>query len=314
MKIAVVMSTYNGEKYVEEQLESILNQKLGDIELKIYVRDDGSTDRTTEILSKYAEEGKLVFINKDKIENLRVQKSFLSALKYAFDDSDADYFAFADQDDVWREDKLKRAIDLLEKESDNGKGKLYYSNKTFVDAELNFISEHKIVYYGDIMEALWTSQAFGCTMVFDRKLTEICLRYHPTTTILHDSWVYHVSKFIGSVIVFDESSYILYRQHGNNEIGMEGTKLYHDSVLYWIIHGIPVIFHKHSHGKQKYIVEVYKDYYELIPEENRKYAEYIARYRTDPAAKYHLIHNKYMKKRTPKSRAIWRYIIVFNRL
>lgn len=314
MTIAVIMSTYNGEKYVGEQIESILNQRLGAINLKLYVRDDGSTDRTAEILKRYSDEGKLVFINENKIENLKVQKSFLTGLKYAFDDSDAEYFAFADQDDMWLEDKLRHGIDLLEQERNNRKGKLYYSNKTFVDAALNYIREQKIEYYGDIVEALWTSLAFGCTMVFDRKLAEICLRHHPTTTILHDSWIYHIAKFIGSTIVFDENSYILYRQHGNNEVGMEGAKLYHESILYWIKRAIPVMFHKHAHSKQKYIIEVYKDYYDLIPKENKKYAEYMSQYRMSIIAKYHLIHNKYMKKRTLKSRAIWWYTIMFNRI
>ena len=87
MTIAVIMSTYNGEIYVEEQIESILNQRLRDIKLNLYVRDDGSTDRTAAILNRYDDEGKLVFINKNNIENLKIQKSFLSGLKYAFDDS-----------------------------------------------------------------------------------------------------------------------------------------------------------------------------------------------------------------------------------
>lgn len=315
MKIAVLMSTYNGEKYVAEQIDSILAQKLGDVKLCILIRDDGSSDSTPEILEKYeAEHNNIVFVNKDDRQNLGIRESFLALLKFAYQDDDYDYFSFSDQDDVWLENKLYRGIKSIEKAKPGDKGALYYSNKTFTDEKLNVIREEKIKYYNDIVEVLWTSLAFGCTMVFDSRLAGICLREHPTTTIFHDSWVYHIAKMIGSKVIFDKKSQILYRQHGDNNIGIDGTNLYHDDVLYWIKRAIPVMFKKHSHGKQKYIEEVYNKYKALMPDENKRYAQYMIRYRFNPIAKFRLICNKYMRKRDIKSQVFWCYTIIFNRI
>ena len=104
------MSTYNGEKYLREQIDSILNQDYPEISLLI--RDDGSTDGTVDILKEYAQ--KYRDIDYYVGENLGVQNSFFDLMKRA--DKRAYYYAFADQDDVWLPGKIKRAIELLERE------------------------------------------------------------------------------------------------------------------------------------------------------------------------------------------------------
>lgn len=96
--VQVVMSTYNGEKYLKEQIDSILSQE--GVDVRLYIRDDGSSDRTTDILASY-QEHKNVKIEKGN--NLGFAKSFLTALDEC---DEADYYAFSDQDDVWEKDKL----------------------------------------------------------------------------------------------------------------------------------------------------------------------------------------------------------------
>lgn len=111
-KIIVLMSTYNGELYLEEQLRSIINQKFteDEYEVQILVRDDGSSDKTIPILEKYREKGLLDYYTG---KNMGYPKSFWHLLKNA---DDADYYAFADCDDVWFEDKLARAVERLSRE------------------------------------------------------------------------------------------------------------------------------------------------------------------------------------------------------
>ena len=106
-KIIVLMSTYNGEKYLQVQLDSILSQE--NVDLELLVRDDGSTDSTKTILERYQSEGKLTWYSG---KNKKPAYSFFDLLGKC---KDADYYAFADQDDFWHEDKLINAIKRLEK-------------------------------------------------------------------------------------------------------------------------------------------------------------------------------------------------------
>ena len=315
MTVAVLMSTYNGEKYVAEQIDSILAQNLEGGVIRLYIRDDGSSDATVRILKKYASEHEnIIFINQEQIENLGIQKSFLSLLEYAFHDPENDYFAFSDQDDVWLKNKICEGLEVIGKAGISDKGVLYYSNKTFTDDNLNIIREEDIKFYNDIFEVLWKNLASGCTMILDKKLAGICLQHKPETSILHDSWIYHVAKLICCPVLFDTRSFILYRQHGDNNVGMEGAQLYHSNLGYMLKRFVPVLFLKRKHNKQKFITEIYSNYFDLIPEQNRRLAEDVIHYRYNPAAKYRLIHNQYMNKRDNKSRAVWRYYILFNRV
>ena len=109
MKINILMSTYNGEQFFAEQIESIQKQTVKDWTL--YIRDDGSSDTTPEIIKHYAQlDSRIVFINADNRENFGVIKNFYTLLKH----SKADYYFFSDQDDIWLEDKL--AVTLAEAE------------------------------------------------------------------------------------------------------------------------------------------------------------------------------------------------------
>ena len=107
-KVAILVSTYNGENYIEEQLNSLINQTYKNIH--IYIRDDGSKDTTIEKVKKYEKENKNITLMEAK--NLGVVGSFYECLKQAFEEYE--YFAYCDQDDKWNEDKIENAINMLE--------------------------------------------------------------------------------------------------------------------------------------------------------------------------------------------------------
>lgn len=312
LPIAVVMSTYNGEKYVKKQIDSILCQEK--VNVFLFVRDDGSTDKTLEILKsyklKYPENIKI--IDEDKSENIGIKESFFSVIYYVYKNySWIDYFSFSDQDDVWKSTKLIEAYKQVCLDN-NVKGILYYSNKTVVDSELNVIENEDITVYNDFYEALWDSLAFGCTMFFNRRLASFALKHKPDIDCLHDSWFYRVAKSIGATIVFDSCSFIMYRQHGDNSVGIKGAKIYHDDLVYMIKRFIPVLFIKRKHHIQTYMSEIYTCYYDELDVNAKRIIQYLLVYRYSLRAKMKLIFNSGMKRRNYKMRMVWAYKVLFN--
>lgn len=214
-RVTILMSTYNGEEYLKEQLNSLLNQTYKNIE--ILIRDDGSTDNTLEILKKYSESYDNISFYTGK--NLKPAKSFLDLIKKA---EKSKYYAFSDQDDVWDKDKIEIAIKMLEKE-DYNLPKLYFSNTKLVDKNLNELKNIRKIYKDklNIGNALIENVATGCTVVFNDKLIELLKRINfddIENGFMHDSLAYRICFATGSVI-FDEIPHISYRQHGNNAIG-----------------------------------------------------------------------------------------------
>lgn len=211
-KIVVLMSTYNGEKYLEEQIESIINQT---IKAKIIVRDDGSKDKTQMILDKYKKRGYLEWYQG---KNIGFMRSFLTLIKKA---PVAEYYAFADQDDYWEKNKLEEAIKKLEKEK---KACLYCSNLALVDENLNKIPynyNNKKVNIS-FESILWRNISAGCTMVFNNNLRKYIDMYEPKNIKYHDWWICLLAISLGKVI-YDKNSYIKYRQHSSNVIGCKNN-------------------------------------------------------------------------------------------
>lgn len=214
--VVILMSTYNGEKYLEEQLESLLSQK--DVIVSIFVRDDGSSDGTHEILNRYNKDGYLEWYSG---ENLKPAKSFLNLIVNA---PNAEYYAFCDQDDYWLPDKLKNAIDKI-KDFQTDKPFLYYGCPRLGDVYLNPIkqlktSSHKMTTFE---KALVTSNCTGCTMVFNKKLLEMTRTVQPRYISMHDDWVHKICLALGGHVYFDEDVHIIYRQHGENVIGISNS-------------------------------------------------------------------------------------------
>ena len=217
-KVIVLMSTYNGEEYLREQLESILTQD--GVEVSVIVRDDGSTDQTISILQEYEKKGFLKFYTG---ENLKPAKSFMDLIYNA---PSAKYYALCDQDDVWIQGKLKAAVEFLKI---CNKPALYYHGMNLVDEKLN-----KYDYYFRDQEkaeslefsCLYGDEIAGCTMVFNNQLMDAIREYKPAFITMHDGWIHRVCLCIHGCIYGDKTAYINYRQHCNNAVGMQQRKLF----------------------------------------------------------------------------------------
>ena len=212
-KVCVLLSTYNGEKYIKEQLESLYSQE--GVSITLLVRDDGSVDSTHTILNTEQDAGRLIWYSG---ENLKPAFSFWNLLQKA---PDSPFYAFCDQDDVWDNDKLKVAVDKLASAGDMPA--LYLCQTRLVDASLNEIGSVKISPLLTYDEALIYHFVTGCTMVINSAMREVLLRYTPEFIRMHDIWIYNVAQAVGAKVFFDSIPHISYRQHGGNVIGQANS-------------------------------------------------------------------------------------------
>lgn len=212
-KIQIFMSTYNGAKYIVEQIESLLTQKNIDIVLQI--RDDGSTDETVDILARYNEDERI----KVRFENNRgYAKSFFSILQNV--DRTCDYFAFSDQDDVWLENKVSEAVRCIEAVEDKTVPLLYVSALTRVNEKLEFLSLQDFPNLKLNLKGEFTRHRLaGCTFVFNQYLLDLMLKFNENlmNLVAHDELmtIVCIAHSKGRVL-FDPRSFILFRRHGNN--------------------------------------------------------------------------------------------------
>lgn len=218
MKVIVLLSSYNGEEYIREQLDSLLKQTM--LPDKIVIRDDGSKDDTLCILEEYA--SSYPFITYYNGRNKGPARSFFDLI---YNCEEADYYALCDQDDVWFEDKIETAVKSLENE-DNSIPLLYCSKYTLTDGNLNPLnSEVSDLYrFSDYPHSLLYHTAPGCTFVFNDAARKKIIRYDADNEfcMIHDSIIHKIVAMFGKVIL-DESSHMYYRQHGNNQIGMDAN-------------------------------------------------------------------------------------------
>lgn len=253
--VTVLMSTYNGEMFLREQIESILCQK--DINVRLIIRDDGSKDHTVDILKEYQKKGILTWYSG---KNLKTARSFLNLIDESRDD---DYYAFSDQDDVWLNQKLKRAISYLEKINPKLPA-LYAGNYTLTDEKLNKLSSSvRHVTTTTLANAIVCSCCTGCTMVFNRQLRDLIKKYDvPKYIYMHDDWIHKVCLSVGGKVIYDSKPMLLYRQHGDNVDG--GIHSFKDKVLKVISDSSEK---KHLMSTQlQEILSLYKD---IIPSNNK---------------------------------------------
>jgi glycosyltransferase involved in cell wall biosynthesis len=212
-RVCVLLSTYNGARYLPAQLDSLKAQQ--GVTVDLHVRDDGSTDETLAILARYADTWpSLAQVTSGP--NLGPANSFLELLRTA---PDADYYAFCDQDDVWLPQKLARATEALK--ADAGPA-MYCSNVTSVAEDLSVLG---VPFQNDdprFKHLLFENIAYGCTTVINRAARELVAARlpHPGAIIMHDWWMALVVAAFGSVH-YDPQPHILYRQHSTNSLGVE---------------------------------------------------------------------------------------------
>ena len=218
--VCILLSTYNGELYLDEQLESLIRQE--GVDIHILVRDDGSKDTTGDIVRRWQTTHPSI-IDFVQGENVGFAMSFTHLLQEAVNRyPTVEYFAFCDQDDVWLPKKMQKNVKKLEKEAKDIPV-AYCSNTCLVDSNLRFMRMgwKKGEAHLTKERALIQSFAIGCTMVFNRRAVDVYVSHLPEVIKVHDFLMYQLCMFLGKVI-YDENSYILYRQHGNNQIGKPG--------------------------------------------------------------------------------------------
>ena len=260
-QIIILLSTWNGEKYLRQQLDSLVSQTVID-RMQILVRDDGSSDETVAILKEYEKTGKLTFYQG---KNLGSTQSFFQLL---IDAPKADYYAFCDQDDYWLKEKVGKAVQGIEKIQEPA---LYCSRKIIVDQDLHELPRSDVDPSMSVLDNfIRNNKASGCTMVINHKLREIFLRYRPQMVPFHDSWIYKLALFFGKV-VYSRESYIKYRQHGNNVTGAEAHGI--QLLLKRLKHFDPT-FHRYRdrgpRGMIAYATELLAGYDDILKPEDKK--------------------------------------------
>jgi glycosyltransferase involved in cell wall biosynthesis len=214
-KIEVLLSTYNGEKFVRDQIASIQSQTVDSVFINI--RDDGSTDRTIDIVRSYSLDNDNIEIDENK--NVGVVGSFFHLLYSTGKDSE--FVAFSDQDDVWHKDKLEIAVRRLAKVKPSVPA-MYCCRTRLVDENLKFLGYgHGLPRPASLGNAILQNIATGCTIVLNRSAVDILCKYCPNIdkVLMHDWWIYLVISCFGEVI-FDDNAHIDYRQHGGNVVGV----------------------------------------------------------------------------------------------
>ncbi len=240
-RVAILLATYNGEKYISEMLRSLELQSYQNF--VCYVHDDGSTDNTREIILDYVLRSPKQYVILDYPPTGSSKANFLSLLERV----DADYYFFADQDDVWLPNKIidslnemrtleneevfineqmkAKALDLSVSSSRISTPFCVYHDMTVCDGQMNMIAPSFHAYMGrnpyrlSYQEIMIDNPAAGCTMLINRPLRDLSLQYTYLDEIeMHDSWILMLSSIFG-VIRYIDLSLLCYRVHGENQMG-----------------------------------------------------------------------------------------------
>lgn len=200
--ISVCIPTYNGEKFIKEQLSSILNQ-LGKDD-QVVISDDSSTDSTIDIIKSFNDERIILLINNNF-------KSPIFNLENALKNANGDYIFLSDQDDVWLNNRIVKTLEYLKKYD------LVVVNGSIVDTYKNIIHNSYFDWKGSktgFLKNLYKNSYLGCSLAFNRKILKNILPF-PKKIAMHDIWIGLVSEMIGKPYFLDEKLF-LYRRHENN--------------------------------------------------------------------------------------------------
>jgi len=226
-KIDVILACYNGESFIGQQIRSILASfdSITGFITRLLIADDGSNDRTLEIISEINDR-RISIIDSARVGG--VIKNFSRLIDY----SDADYIFFSDQDDLWAKDKVAifmETFEKLEKKSFNIPI-LLHSDVTLVDGNLNklhesMMSTQKIICNPTFSELLVSNSVTGCAMAVNRALVSKIITLNDSSVVMHDWYLALIAKYFG-ILELIPGSYVLYRQHGGNQVGSKAYRVY----------------------------------------------------------------------------------------
>lgn len=275
--VIVLLSAYNGEKYIAEQLDSVLAQEGMDV--RIQIRDDGSTDGTLQILEQYRSR----FPDRIRVEQ-GAHKGFSgSFLSLAFHAESADLYAFCDQDDVWLPDKLASAVSLIS--STSGIPEMYFSNAILTDSRLAPIRPlyEDFRFPSELSMRLAENPAPGCTIVFNRTARDLFVQADVKKIVYYDFWMYLLCSYLGKV-VYDRDPKVMYRQHDGNVMGYSKHKKTWGN-------RVKKLFHR-LHLREYAASELLRLYGSQLEPAERESAAMMACYRKSAAARIRLLFCK----------------------
>jgi rhamnosyltransferase len=289
--VYVMMATYNGEKYLCEQIESILSQK--DVNVTLRISDDCSMDNTMELLRKYADNNSNMIVTQNT-KNLGVALNFMQMV-YEVDYKAYDYYAFSDQDDVWLPEKMLIAIRKIKNKEqdpshkelkDYGIPVLYCSDLVDVDADLTNPRRElakirlSLTKRGNPLVRNWFS---GCTMVFNQELAHLA-NYYKLNNFprIHDVWMFLVAFYCANVIVDMHHALILRRITGDNIAGELNTS--YDIRRASIRH----LKKPPTHNICRCAKQLFDGYKEFIDDKDKQLISAIANYAASPRIRLQL--------------------------
>jgi rhamnosyltransferase len=219
MKVLVILASFNGEKYIYDQINSILSQK--DVYLDIFVFDDKSSDSTVEVVRKFSKSNVTVFVN--QVPSGSAANNFCNSILSISDDTyrNYDFVALSDQDDIWHGNKLIRAVDNLK----NNNSSLYASNMLLWDENTGRESIIKKDFPQKEFDFLFEGGSAGCTYVFTTdfaislKKVLLNVNYLDWDNFSHDWFIYFFARYAGFKVTLDSNSFIRYRIHTQNVHG-----------------------------------------------------------------------------------------------
>ena len=281
-KIDILLATYNGEEYIKEQIDSILNQTYSNF--RLLISDDNSTDKTLEIIRDYEKKDDRIKVFENK-ENNGVIKNFEFLLKQV----ESDLYMLSDQDDVWYENKIEETYRKL-KEDD---ADLVFTDLEVVDENLNTIyssmnnykgltnkinktiGSYKLVYLYNVIT--------GCTILSKKKfIKDILPLPNDTKNLLHDMWIGLVIALKGKISYLNKPT-IKYRQHGTNEIGTKKVSSEMNSIKEIRNHFINVkveLFSEYLKYSNVFSEEIRKenkealDYYKMLEKKHNNFKQW----------------------------------------
>jgi glycosyltransferase involved in cell wall biosynthesis len=221
MTVAILLSTYNGALFLEDLLTSILNQSYS--EFTLYIRDDGSSDTTINIVESFIKKDKRVIFLNDEYANLGPLGSFLCLL----DSVQSDFYFFADQDDIWKLEKIAFSLAKMKAIESNNQGKpvLIHTDLIVVNSDMSVRSGSFWKYSGIKPSLLKTFEYLavtncitGCTMVINDKAKIVALPACRNAT-MHDAWIALCVSNAKGIIDYVTQPTVFYRQHDCNAIG-----------------------------------------------------------------------------------------------
>lgn len=285
--VIVIMSTYNGSKNVCRQLDSIFCQK--DVEVSVVIRDDNSDDNTVDVLKSYAKiTGKEITVMTGKNEGYA--RSFWDALCMA---GEADYYAFSDQDDVWKDDKLIKTITPIEESAYVG-SKLAYCRMQRSDEKLNRLDEQvRVLRPAQLSKKICLTQTYnyGAATVFNREARELICRCWPDRVdVPHDLWAGLLCYWFGKVFYVDEELYYWIRYESS--VTGEGTKL--SGVKYRLGQSLKG---KSYPNTSRFLLE---EYSELISEDEKAFLLMLSDYKKILKYRIKLVFDKEFKRDSVK--------------